>query len=292
MSQERHIPVFEGVTTRIVRLRPSDGPVSMARDLPGGSLLVGGCWRGMCTLRHGALRLLVAPGDLCLLVARPSLGEELVALDDFEGLFVSLSAEGLSEQTHAVLVAFDVSPQDLLARIPAGTGFSWLTECPRVAHAMCEMDIRSMGRMGAGAYRLKTIELLHAICQASPGERCDCCASTLAAHEDIACRAQRAMTQNLRLPKTIDGLAGECHTSPTVLKQSFREVFGVSVYQWYRSYRIRRAAEMLSADSRLTVSEAAAAVGYSSHSKFSRAFGAVIGETPSAWRARVAVGER
>lgn len=69
MSQERHIPVFEGVTTRIVRLRPSDGPVSMARDLSGGSLLVGGCWRGMCTLRHGALRLLVAPGDLCLLVA-------------------------------------------------------------------------------------------------------------------------------------------------------------------------------------------------------------------------------
>ena len=55
------------------------------------------------------------------------------------------------------------------------------------------------------------------------------------------------------------------------------------VYEWYRRFRMLRAAELLRVGSD-SISDVARAVGYNNASKFAQAFCACMGATPSAWR--------
>ena len=102
-------------------------------------------------------------------------------------------------------------------------------------------------------------------------------------HTQIANMAKELMMDSVSDPRTIPNLARECGTSPTVLKQAFRETFGIPVYTWYREYRMQLAAAMLTNTS-MAVADIAVAVGYSNPSKFSHAFNDCMGCTPRAWR--------
>ena len=91
------------------------------------------------------------------------------------------------------------------------------------------------------------------------------------------------MSSHVRKPLTIVQIAQECGVSPTQLKQTFRKVMGIPVYQWYRAHRIERSCVLLRETS-LTIAEIASAVGYANPSKFSIAFHNEKGSIPSEWR--------
>lgn len=75
--------------------------------------------------------------------------------------------------------------------------------------------------------------------------------------------------------------------SPFHFSRTFKNTFGTTPHQWVLSQRIERAKQMMAAAPRATLSEIAAAVGFSSHSAFSKAFQRVTGVTPSDWRRQV-----
>lgn len=103
------------------------------------------------------------------------------------------------------------------------------------------------------------------------------------ARREIAYGARQAMDGNVSRPLTIPQLADACSTSPTVLKESFREEFGLPVYEWYRRLRMLRASELL-CEGAAAVGEVAREVGYANPSKFARAFSDCMGAAPSAYR--------
>lgn len=105
-----------------------------------------------------------------------------------------------------------------------------------------------------------------------------------AARRGVAYGARDAMGASLAEPLTIPELACACRTSPTVLKEAFRDEFGVPVYEWYRRLRMLRASELLGAGA-AAIGSVAAQVGYSNASKFARAFTDCMGVSPSAYRA-------
>ena len=96
-------------------------------------------------------------------------------------------------------------------------------------------------------------------------------------------RAKEVMTLNVRKPLTITQIARECSTSPSMLKQTFRAVMGMPIYQWYRAYRVGIAQGFLESTD-LPIAQIAAAVGYSNPSKFSKAFREEVGKSPREWR--------
>lgn len=101
----------------------------------------------------------------------------------------------------------------------------------------------------------------------------------------IARTAREVMLADLTKQVTIPELARICHTSPTVLKEAFREEYGMPVYSWFRRRRMISAARML-VQTDLPIGEVAHLVGYSNASKFARAFTACLHMSPSAWRDR------
>jgi AraC-like DNA-binding protein len=99
-------------------------------------------------------------------------------------------------------------------------------------------------------------------------------------------QARAVVTARMAAPPSLRELSREVALSTTLLKRGFRQLFGETVFEHLRNLRLDRARELL-VDGRVSVKEAAWAVGYSSLSHFARAFGERFGASPHAWaRAR------
>ena len=96
-------------------------------------------------------------------------------------------------------------------------------------------------------------------------------------------RACALMVADLTKTYGVGELARLVGLSPTALKSCFKGVYGMPPYTYLRTYRMERAAEMLR-QGELSVSDIAVTVGYGSPSKFTAAFKALMGVTPSAYR--------
>lgn len=92
------------------------------------------------------------------------------------------------------------------------------------------------------------------------------------------------ITGNLSCHYTINELAAEYSISQTALKNSFKQVYGDSIYSFLRRYRINTAASMIIQNPDMNISQIAEKVGYDSAGKFSEAFKKIIGVSPVTYR--------
>lgn len=83
---------------------------------------------------------------------------------------------------------------------------------------------------------------------------------------------------------TIPALAATVAMSPSRFAARFRETMGQSVMSYVASWRMNLACRMLR-ESRLDLTAIATEVGYQDVAAFSRAFKALVGESPARWRA-------
>ena len=72
----------------------------------------------------------------------------------------------------------------------------------------------------------------------------------------------------------------------TVLQQVFRQMYGMTVYEYRTQVRMQEAKNLLLAGS-LTVTEIAGRCGYTNASKFAAGFRRIAGMPPGEWRRRM-----
>lgn len=99
----------------------------------------------------------------------------------------------------------------------------------------------------------------------------------------LAKDAGRYLAQHMDRRVTIDELAEQFYVSPTQLKNSFKGVYGVSIYAYTRSQKMQAAACALRQTDD-TVMQIAGRYGYENPSKFAKAFKDVLGVTPNEYR--------
>lgn len=105
-----------------------------------------------------------------------------------------------------------------------------------------------------------------------------------AAHRSLAEDTRALIAAAVDRPLRLSALARTLRVSPFHLCRVFKAYMGVSIQQYRSQLRLRRSLEMLVDDGR-DVLDVAVALGYSSHSHFTRAFRASYGRTPSHYRA-------
>ncbi|HTY49243.1 MAG TPA: AraC family transcriptional regulator [Steroidobacteraceae bacterium] len=86
-------------------------------------------------------------------------------------------------------------------------------------------------------------------------------------------------------PPNIAELAGRIGLNRTKLKESFRRIFGCTIYEYILRLRMERAAEMLVTGD-YDVAQVAYAVGYEYPANFTAAFKRHFGELPRHWKRR------
>lgn len=89
----------------------------------------------------------------------------------------------------------------------------------------------------------------------------------------------------IRLDKklTLNELSEEYGISLTVLKECFREIYGLPYYGYIKRYKMHKAVHYLE-QTDLKISEIAGLLGYDNSSKFSAAFKSITGCTPSEYK--------
>ncbi|MDH6629475.1 transcriptional regulator GlxA family with amidase domain [Streptomyces sp. LBL] len=98
-------------------------------------------------------------------------------------------------------------------------------------------------------------------------------------------KARDRMDREYAEPLDIAALARTALMSPGHFQRSFREAFGQTPYGYLMTRRIERAKALLRRGD-LSVTEVCMAVGCTSLGSFSSRFTELVGETPSAYRAR------
>jgi AraC-like DNA-binding protein len=100
-------------------------------------------------------------------------------------------------------------------------------------------------------------------------------------------RARDTIDRSYAEPLDVAALARVAHVSPAHFARQFRLVFGETPHRYLQRRRIERAMELLR-DTDRPVTEVCLDVGFAGLGTFSRTFGAVVGESPSAYRSRTA----
>lgn len=95
--------------------------------------------------------------------------------------------------------------------------------------------------------------------------------------------ARGILVSNMDSHITIKELSERIGMNPTDMQRGFKEIYQASIYNYMKSYRMKKARELLVKES-LTVSEIGNLVGYTNNSKFSRAFREEFGITPLKYR--------
>ena len=98
-------------------------------------------------------------------------------------------------------------------------------------------------------------------------------------------RARDAMDRDYASPLDVAALARVALMSPGHFSRSFRAAFGETPYSYLMTRRIERAKALLRRGD-LSVTEVCFEVGCTSLGSFSSRFTELVGETPSAYRAR------
>ncbi|WP_443059223.1 helix-turn-helix transcriptional regulator [Streptomyces sp. NBC_00435] len=98
-------------------------------------------------------------------------------------------------------------------------------------------------------------------------------------------RARDVMDRDYAQPLDVPALAGVALMSPGHFSRSFRAAFGETPYSYLMTRRVERAKALLRRGD-LSVTEVCFAVGCTSLGSFSSRFTELVGESPSAYRAR------
>jgi transcriptional regulator GlxA family with amidase domain len=98
-------------------------------------------------------------------------------------------------------------------------------------------------------------------------------------------KARDRMDREHARPLDVATLAGEALMSPGHFSRSFRAAFGETPYAYLMTRRIERAKALLRRGD-MSVTDVCMAVGCSSLGSFSSRFTELVGESPSAYRAR------
>jgi len=98
-------------------------------------------------------------------------------------------------------------------------------------------------------------------------------------------RARDLMDREYARPLDVAELARAALMSPAHFSRQFRAAYGETPYAYLMTRRIERAKALLRSDE-LSVTEVCLAVGCTSLGSFSARFTQVVGETPTAYRAR------
>ena len=102
-------------------------------------------------------------------------------------------------------------------------------------------------------------------------------------------RARDTMDRAFAEPLDVPALARVAHVSPAHFSRQFRATFGETPHRYLQRRRVERAMELLR-ETRRPVTEICFDVGFNSLGTFSRTFRDVVGESPSAYRARFEAG--
>lgn len=223
----------------------------------------------------------LTPGDLSVSCRNDFREEAYFPLHYYQGITILID----TGQTPGCLSCFlddvEVRPELLMKKFD-NSGRGYITRSNEsIEHIFSEL-YSVPNEIKKGYLKVKILELLLFLSAMEP-EAADETKMVSAAHARLAKEVCRYLTEQMDRKVTLNMLAETFHVSATLIKNCFKDVYGVSVYSYIRTQKMEKAAVMLR-ETEMQVTEIAGMLGYDNSSKFAKAFKDVQGVAPVAYR--------
>lgn len=246
-----------------------------------GQLVIDHCQEGRMECVYGDHFFYLAPGDLSISLSRDRRQEPYFPHRHYHGISIVIDAQQAPQCLDCILDDINVRPSMLQKKFCTNNDFFVMRSRPWLEHIFSEL-YSVPDSIKKGYLKIKILELLlflSSLPKTVPKELPRYSPSQVLLAKKIC----QYLTQHMNTRITIAELAEIFHVSPTLLKNSFKGVYGVSVYAYIRAQKMQSAALMLR-QTDLTILDIAGQYGYDNGSKFAKAFKDTMGVTPHQYR--------
>jgi AraC-like DNA-binding protein len=279
--------VFPGVSLAYfdLHMQKANGFGAFATQGSEPVLSVNHCREGRfeCETNSGE-RIHLGQGDLAVSNMPSPLRASSFPLSHYHGISIQLdvgNAEGTLGEVCELLHISKINLRMMETRLLENRPYFLLRSTDAVEHIFFEL-YNAPTALKESYIRLKLIELLLFLSAAEPestGKR----RYFYKTRVDAVKAVRDYVTANLEKQFTLLELSKLFDIPLTAMKTCFKTVFGMPIGEYLRKYRLQSAAVRLR-ETDEPIAEIAAQVGYDSHARFTAAFRAFSGATPSGYR--------
>lgn len=240
------------------------------------------CKEGRCECLFGDHEYCyMAAGDLSFCSLQEHGHQSEFPTAHYHGITVTVDFSRITEEMKRVLELLAVD-LERIKELSKKREFTMVRANPTIEHIFLEL-YTVPAAIRHGYIRVKVLELLLVLTGLNPMEEKS--EPVHFSEPQIACikEMHAFLIAHFNEHYTIEELSERFELSPTILKKCFKGVYGDSIYAYMKRYRLQ-VAERLLRESRLTISEIAARIGYLNPNKFTSAFCAEYGVPPTAYR--------
>ncbi len=244
-------------------------------------LVIDHCQEGRMECVYGNNFFYLTPGDLSISLSRGQRQEPYFPHRHYHGISIVINTQQAPQCLDCILDDVNVRPSMLQKKFCANNDFFVMRSRPWLEHIFSEL-YSVPDRIKKGYLKVKILELLlflSSLPETTPKELPRYSPSQVLLAKNIC----QYLTRHMNTRITIAELAEIFHVSPTLLKNSFKGVYGVSIYAYIRAQKMQSAAIMLR-QTDLTILDIAGQYGYDNGSKFAKAFKDTMGMTPHQYR--------
>ncbi len=253
------------------------------REPQGNFIEINHCREGRIEFEYQDNYFYLAQGDISVNIKHEAPHESYFPLSHYHGISVMIDIDRAPQSMNSILKDVNVSPEELAEKFCKENPCFIARPTRQLEYLFSELysvpeSIRK------GYFKVKVLELLLYLFHYEDILQNETCKrSVKKSRVTLAKNICNYLTEHMERHITITELAEIFHVSQTALKNSFKDVYGVSIYSFIRSQKMQVAALLLR-QTECTVLEIAGKCGYDNGSKFASAFNNVIGMTPNEYR--------
>lgn len=272
--------VFPGVT--LIYNTVTSAEDAMRPPVPANVLEISHCHEGRVECTFGERLTYLAPGDLSIICGEREANTAAFPLGHFQGINVRINVSETPRCLSCLLDDVDVRPEQLIQKFRAAGHTHFVRGDPRIAHIFDEL-YNVPEEIKLGYFKVKLLELLLFLSVLDVEPETDTPPLVSRPQADLAKAVCRYLTDHMDSHITLEQLSEHFHVSGTGIKNSFKAVYGMSVYSYIRAQKMQAAAQLLRETDR-SVLDIAGSFGYDNGSKFAKAFRDCCGVPPNEFR--------
>ena len=132
-------------------------------------------------------------------------------------------------------------------------------------------------------FKIKVLELMLFLSRLDAEAKYETAARIPSAYKEKMELLREILRENVEDHLTLEQLSKQIEMSPTQMKKYFKLAYGDSIYAYLKTYRMKKAIQLL-LEGKFNIAEIAGRVGYTNSSKFAQAFKEYTGCSPKEYR--------
>ncbi|KZX13712.1 helix-turn-helix transcriptional regulator [Methanobrevibacter oralis] len=246
-------------------------------------IVINHCNKGRYECRvQGDILLYLGEGELAASISSIDYDISEFPLGYYEGLEISFDCKVAQKSLDEFIGVGEINLSELFNKLKENGGFVIVGAKDEINHIIGEI-YEVDDNINEVYFKLKIVEFLIFLLKLEIGDTNTNKNHCSLKHVTIVKRIKNYLIDNLDTNITLNDLSNRYGISKTSIKNCFKEVYGKSIFQWRKEYRLQVAANLLISSDK-SIKEISTEIGYKNHSKFSSAFKEYFELTPSSYR--------